>query len=178
MKMLLFFCHVITGRIGTALSLRQTAVNCAADQTGPAWGALYQISFWVEALHSFLTFTVGSVHALPLSEASWLSLCTEAPPGLPGKTPCIWLALPGSTCVFRLACCVAGEGGVGPITSRRSETSMMSSSPLSAITDCRWEGWVCNVPGWSRRVKESKWDWISRNVYFFLCAKFALVTVD
>lgn len=27
-----------------------------------AWGTLYQISFWVETLHSFLTFTVGSVH--------------------------------------------------------------------------------------------------------------------
>lgn len=70
-----------------------------------AWGALYQISYWVEGFHSFLTFTVGSLHAPPLSlsEASWLSVCTEAPSSDSGKTHCIWLALPGSTCVFCLA---------------------------------------------------------------------------
>lgn len=44
---------------------------------GLAPGALYQISFGAEALHSFLTFTVGA--AQPLCEASWLPVRAEAP---------------------------------------------------------------------------------------------------
>lgn len=64
----------------------------------------------------------------PLSEASWLSVCTEAPPAT--------LEKPGASdlhCLAPLVCSVWPvplEEESGPITSRRSETNMMSSSPL------------------------------------------------
>lgn len=100
-----------------------------------ARGALYQISFCAEALHSFLTFTVGLVQ--PLCEASWLPVCAEAPAATlekPDASDSHWLA--------PLVCSVWPvplEEESGPITSRRSETNMMSP-PCSAITGCRWEG--------------------------------------
>lgn len=51
----------------------------------PPSSTLYRITFWVEAIHSFLTFTVGTPPPPtpkypPFSEASWLPVCAEAPP--------------------------------------------------------------------------------------------------
>lgn len=80
-----------------------------------ARGALYQISFCAEALHSFLTFTVGP--AEPLCEASWLPVCAEAPAATlekPDASDSHWLA--------PLVCSVWPvplEEESGPITSRR-----------------------------------------------------------
>lgn len=68
-------CHIMENRRSYP---DDYSSGLCSRSNGLAWGALYQISFWVEALHSFLTFTVGSVQ--PLFEASWLSICTEAPP--------------------------------------------------------------------------------------------------
>lgn len=93
---------------------RWAAADYAADQTGWACGALYQISFWVEALHSFLTFTVGPAH--PFCEASWLRVCTEAPPATLEKP-----RASDSHCLAPLVCSVWPvplEEEREPITSR------------------------------------------------------------
>lgn len=70
MKMLLQ-CHIVENRRSYP---DDYSSGLCRRSNGLAWGALYQISFWVEALHSFLTFTVGSVHpsSRPLGSMSAL----------------------------------------------------------------------------------------------------------
>lgn len=127
-----YFCSVISWRIGAVIQTT-TAVDCAADQTG--WpGALY-IRFHFE-LRPFIHFWHLQLdRCTPLR--GLLALCTEAPPATlekPGASDLHWLA--------PLVCSVWPvplEEESGPITSRRSETNMMSSSRF-AITGCRWEG--------------------------------------
>lgn len=119
-------CNVTSRRTGAVIQTT-TAMDCAADQRGKAWGALYQISFSVEALHSFLTFTVGSV--CPLFRGL-LALSLHWGPTSHS------LEKPGASdlhCLAQLVCSVwpvPQEEESGPITSCRSETDMMSSSPL------------------------------------------------
>lgn len=98
------FCHVITSRIGTALSpsTSTTALHCGSNQTsGLAWGALYQIQFWVEA-PSFISDIYS--WSSPLSEASciWLSLWPQSSQPL-WKNPAVHL-----TCIawLRRVCSV------------------------------------------------------------------------
>lgn len=89
------FCHVITSRIGTALSpsTSMTAPHCESDQTsGLAWSALYQIQFWVEA-PSFISDIYS--WSSPLSEASciWLSLWPQSSQPL-WKNPAVAVCVP------------------------------------------------------------------------------------
>ena len=62
-----------------------------------ARGALYQISFWVEALHSFLTFTVGSVYPSPRPLGSLSALRPHQP---------LWKNPVHLTCIAWLHLCV------------------------------------------------------------------------
>lgn len=64
------------------------------------------------------------------------------------------------TCIAWLHLCVLfgpcrSEEESGPITSRRSETNMMSS-PRSAITGCRWEGLGLSLQPYSLNEKQGR----------------------
>lgn len=63
------FCSVTSWRIGSGYPDDYSGGLCRRSN-GMPWGALYRITFWVEALHSFLTFTVGSAH-LPTATPTW-----------------------------------------------------------------------------------------------------------
>lgn len=81
-----------------------------------AWGALYQISFWVEALHSFLTFTVGSVHPSSRPLGSQSALRPHKP---------LWKNPVHLTCIAWLHLCVL----FGPCRWRRRAGQLPAAAP-------------------------------------------------
>lgn len=124
---------VISQRESAVIQL-STAVGCTADQTDWPWG--HYIRFHLSWGPSFIS-DIYSWMGAPLSKASWLPVCTEAPSATLEKPSASDLH-----CLAPLVCSVWPvplEEENEPITSRCSETNMMSSSRFP-ITDCRWEG--------------------------------------
>lgn len=99
------FCYVISWRIGAVIQTT-TAVDCAADQTGGP-GAHYISHFILSWGPSFISDIYSWIGAPPLRGLLALRL-RWGPTSHSGKTRCIWLALPGSTCVFCLARAAGG----------------------------------------------------------------------
>ena len=82
-----------------------TAADCTADQTG--WPGAHYIRFHFE-LRPFIHFWHLQLdRCTPLRGLLALGL-RWGPTSHSGKTRCIWLALPGSTCVFCLARAAGG----------------------------------------------------------------------
>lgn len=101
MKMLLQ-CHIIENR--RSYPAVYSSGLCSRSNR-LAWGALYQISFELRPFIHFWHLQLD--RCTPL----WGLLALRlhwGPTSHSGKTQCIWLALPGSTCVFCLARAAGG----------------------------------------------------------------------
>lgn len=98
------FCGVRSWRID-AVIWTTTAVECTTDQTGSPGAHYIRIHFELRPFIHFWHLQLD--RCTPLR--GLLALSQQwGPTSHSGKTQCIWLALPGSTCVFCLARAAGG----------------------------------------------------------------------